>query len=184
MFIRGGLMLEIISDLNIEELTQGYTVNHATKSFHCIFCGEEFEEGVIYSSKNRSVNAERGIIEHIYDEHGGVFYNLLTLDKDVNGLSPVQKNLLKCMYKGKSNKEISEELDIKTSTVRTHKFKIQQMKRESKILLALLNYLENKDVMDQDSYFARNEIDMDFIPLEQNIYGNVLHPFFSKYNLK
>ena len=39
-------------------------------------CGERFEEGLIYTSRGRSVSAHRAMQEHLFDEHGGVFESL------------------------------------------------------------------------------------------------------------
>lgn len=41
-------MKEIITDLNINELIQGYTKDETKDSYKCIFCSEEFIMGVIY----------------------------------------------------------------------------------------------------------------------------------------
>lgn len=51
------------------------------------------------------------------------------------------------MYAGDDNKAIGEEMAISAVTVRTHKFNIQKMKREARILLALLENIENEEVV-------------------------------------
>lgn len=174
----------IISDLNIDQLIQGYMKDETNSFFQCIFCSKEFEEGLIYFSRGRNVNAQRAMEEHIYDEHGGPFESLLLLDKEINGLTDIQKTLLKYMYEEESNKEISEKLDVKASTVRTHKFKIQESKRQAKILLALLAYIENNNVMSKDKQLLKDKKDISTLDLGKTFKGNTLHPFFTQVNLK
>ena len=73
-------------ELTLEELTRGYVWSEEEQLYQCIFCGDKFEEGLIYSSRGKSVNALRAMQEHIFDEHGSVFECLLDLDKQMNGL--------------------------------------------------------------------------------------------------
>lgn len=177
-------MKDIITDLNINELIQGYTQDEVIGSYQCIFCSEEFNEGVIYFSRGRNVDAKRAAAEHVYDKHGGPFEGLLLLDREINGLTDIQKTLLKSMYKEEDNKTISEKLDVKGSTVRTHKFKLQQLKREAKIFLALFEYIENNNVISKDRELSKDMEDTDLLDFEQSFKGNVLHPFFAQLNLK
>lgn len=177
-------MKEIITDLNINELIQGYTKDETKDSYRCIFCSEEFIRGVIYFSRGRNVDAQRATLEHIYDKHGGPFQSLLSLDREINGLTDIQKILLKSMYEDEANKTISERLDVKSSTVRTHKFKLQQLKREAKIFLALFEYIENINVINKDKNLSQNMEEIEEIDFQQSFSGNVLHPFFAQLNLK
>lgn len=177
-------MRDIITDLNIEELIKGYTKNKTDGSVQCIFCHKEFEAGVIYFSRGRNVDAERAVKEHIYDDHGGPFENLLSLDKEINGLTEIQKTLLRSMYEDEDNRVIGEKMDIKDSTVRTHKFKLQQLKREAKIFLALFAYIEDQDLMKNDNDLLSKKEDRDRVDIEQNFKSNLLHPFFGQLNLK
>ena len=99
-------------ELTVEELTLGYIQSPQEESCTCIFCGEVYEEGIVYRSRGRTVTAERAVKEHIFDRHGGVFHGLLDLDKQVNGLSEIQKDVLTGMYLEKDNKQICEEMGI------------------------------------------------------------------------
>lgn len=176
-------------ELNIEELTRGFVHTIEEGTLTCIFCGEKFQDGLIYNSRGRMVTAERAMREHLEDFHGGVFYGLMGLDKQVNGLSDSQKEILEGMYLEKDNKELSKEMDISVATVRTHKFNIQKMKREARILLAALEQIENEEVV-----AARRQIqkrdggesneNKGFSGLERTFTGNSLHPFFTQFNLK
>lgn len=171
-------------DLSREELINGY-ICEGGEFYRCIFCGKTFEEGVVYSSGQRQVDARRAACEHVHDIHGGSFLKLLNLEKQVNGLTDIQKSLLRLMYEGKDNKEISQFLNISLPTVRTHKFNIQKMKREAKILLALLEFLENPALVKKEIRFRDRNKEVENISSVRNEFkGNTLHPFFSNFNLK
>lgn len=174
-------------DLTIEELAKGYTVDEGGDGYECIFCGEYFENGLIYSSRGKTVTAERAVAEHVYDAHGGSFSSLVSLDKQFNGLSDIQRTLLNCMFEEKDNKEISEEMNINTATVRTHKFNLQKTKREARIFLALLEQIENEEMIKEHKKYlnAMEEAkDNQLHQLSDDFNGNTLHPFFTQCNFK
>ena len=50
-------------ELTLEELIQGYVRLDEEQAYQCIFCGERFEEGLIYTSRGRSVSAHRAMQE-------------------------------------------------------------------------------------------------------------------------
>lgn len=177
-------MKDIMADLSIDELICGYINNDSKAAYQCVFCSEEFEEGVIYFSRGRNVDAQKAVAEHVYDKHDGPFESLLKLDKDINGLTDVQKVLLTSIYESEDNKMIGERLNIKASTVRAHKFKLQQLKREAKIYLALFAYLEDNNLIQQDENLKKAEASTSMLNFEQSFSGNVLHPFFAQFNLK
>lgn len=179
-----------IKELTLQELINGYIKEKESGKRVCIFCGEIYEEGVIYQSRGRSVTAERAMKEHLADVHGGVFYGLIQLDKQVNGLSDMQKEVLTGMYQKKDNKRLGEALGISAATVRTHKFNLQKLKREARILLAVLEQIENEEIV-----AAREQVEdpahmpicgreNDMAGLEPSMPFNRLHPFFTQYNLK
>lgn len=128
-------------DLAVEELAAGYV--KAGETFTCIFCGEAFEEGVIYRADGRMVDAQKAAKLHVQQAHGGAVHALLALDKDISGLTDVQKTLLAAMLARKDNKSIAGEMGISLSTVRGHKFQLQKTKRQSRIFLALMQVLED-----------------------------------------
>ena len=182
---KGCLNMEF-KELTLEELTRGYVWSEEEQQYQCIFCGDKFEEGLIYSSRGKSVNAHRAMQEHIFDEHGSVFECLLDLDKQMNGLSDAQKDVLEGLYYEKDNKEIGEEMGISDATVRTYKFNLQKMKRRARIFLAMMEQIENEEIIamrkrlepEQDTENIRK-------PHFDTQFGeNLLHPFFTQYNLK
>ena len=184
-------------ELTVQELAHGYVWDAEVGLYHCIFCGETFEKGLIYRSRSRMTSARRAMVEHILDSHNGVFYGLMSLDKQIHGLSDSQKDILEGMYLEKGNREVSEEMGISAATVRTHKFHIQRMKREAKILLALLEQIENEQILQERKHLeqsgAKETVSYPNIPskepepaehVQPSLIGNSLHPFFTQYNLK
>lgn len=178
-------------DLNIEELVHGYTWSQKNERYMCIFCGEMFEEGVIYPFGSRLMTAERAVKEHVAQQHGNSFACLLSMDKQINGLTQIQKQILHCFYEGKENDEICQLMDITPATVRTHRHNLQRMKREAKILLALMEQMEKEDrpplpdrrVETRDEKMVKEKnINQGNIPVDFS--GNSLHPFFTQRKLE
>ncbi len=177
-------------ELTLDEMIRGYIISPEENSYTCIFCGEKYEKGIIYNSRGRMVTANRAMSEHLMDIHGGVFHGLIQLDKQVSGLSDTQKEILEGMYSEKDNKEMGDEMGISAATVRTHKFNIQKMKREAKILLAVMEQIENEELISARKQLEPN-VTMASMPAEiqseqkeKAIRGNNLHPFFTQFNLK
>ena len=65
--MESSIMNEEFKDLTVEELTRGYVIEDGV--YRCIFCGETFEDGLIYTSRGRSVTAGKAMAEHIADRH-------------------------------------------------------------------------------------------------------------------
>ncbi|WP_312648445.1 LuxR C-terminal-related transcriptional regulator [Aminipila sp.] len=179
--IEGNESYADFKDLSIAELINGYVIKEETQEYTCIFCGEVFEEGIIYSNHGRMFTAEKAAIEHIKEEHGGSFHALLNLDKQICGLTDIQKNILTNMYEQMDNKMICEKMGISAATVRTHKFNLQKAKREAKILLALIETVEDENLLIRTKPTGDNHIPKE--PKEL-FTGNSLHPFFTQYKYK
>ena len=173
---------ENINELEIDDLVKGYKYNKETNEYRCLFCEKIYEDGYIYEYNEKMVSAEKRMKLHIEEEHEGVFLSLLGLEKEISGLSDIQKKLLSLLAEQKDNKEIAEELEITTSTVRTHKFYLQKMKRQAKILLSIIEALEIEEKKDKK---LKNGIEKDENLETEKIFSiNSLHPFFTQYNLK
>lgn len=172
-------------DLSVNELERGYILDPITGIYSCIFCGQTFKDGVIYNSNGELSTAKKAVIEHIYSAHGGVFNGLINQKKNIHGLSENQCDILIGMYNELSNKDLSRKLGVTEATIRTHKFNIQKMKREAKILLALLHQIE-----DEDCVTARKQLSIQSAENENHIsdinepfIGNKLHPFFTQFDI-
>lgn len=173
-------------ELTLEELTRGYVWSEEEQLYQCIFCGDKFEEGLIYSSRGKSVNALRAMQEHIFDEHGSVFECLLDLDKQMNGLSDAQKDVLEGLYYEKDNKAIGEEMGISDATVRTYKFNLQKIKRRARIFLAMMEQIENEEIIALRKRLEpeQNVENIRKPHFDTQFGANLLHPFFTQYNFK
>lgn len=110
------------------------------------------------------------------------FFSLLGLEKDITGLTDIQKKLLNLLADKKTNKEIAEEMDIAVSTVRTHKFYLQKMKRQAKIFLALMETLKIEEHKEKNVNLESE--DKEQFETDKMLSINSLHPFFTQYNLK
>lgn len=172
-------------ELEVEDLVNGYIKQDEENVYICVFCGEVFEEGVIYVSRDRMVTAQKAITEHINDEHESVFENLISLDKQINGLSDTQKKILSAMYEKKDPKVISEEMGISPATVRTHKFNLQKMKREAKIFIALMKMIENEHDLTEIKKIDENVKEETVQVKEPDMFSlNSLNPFFKQIKYK
>ncbi|KAB8137549.1 DUF2087 domain-containing protein [Gracilibacillus oryzae] len=127
-----------------EELKQGYMKSE--QHFTCLLCGEQTEKGMVYPFEGKYYEAERFLRIHIEQTHQSVFDYLIKMDRKLTGLTEHQKNLLQLFYKGKSDKEIQDELNIgSTSTIRHHRFTLKEKERQAKTFLAIMELLKEKD---------------------------------------
>ena len=166
-------------DLTVQELARGYASRNGGQLHTCIFCGEAFEEGVIYTSRGRLVTAEKAAEEHIKDVHGGAFQALIELDKQISGLSDVQKSMLSCLFERRETADIAQELGISAATVRSHRFNLQKAKREARIFLALMEQVEGEEYAPGASAEPEEEPEQD-----EPLPFNSLHPFFTRFQYK
>ncbi len=168
-------MKKTFKELAVNEIARGYEYQEEEKKYTCIFCQEAFEEGVIYTSMGRSVTAEKAVEEHMEIEHKSVFDVLIELEKSLTGLSETQTKLLKKIFEQKTNKEISEEMDISQATVRSHKFNLQKLKQQAKIILAIIYLAEIQN--NEEKFEAEEELESDMINEANYFEGNTLDPF-------
>ncbi|MCL1859608.1 MAG: DUF2087 domain-containing protein [Oscillospiraceae bacterium] len=144
-----------IQNATIDELIEGFihteTFIDKTKGYTCLFCHTGFGEDDIYPFKKLLVNGKRAMKLHIYHEHGGVFNNLLALDKNQTGLTDTQKEFLSNYYNGMNydeevtDKEIAEKMNISPSTVRFQRYSFREKAKQAKIILALAELLEEME---------------------------------------
>ncbi|MBO0410686.1 DUF2087 domain-containing protein [Enterococcus hulanensis] len=148
------------TELTIEEIKKGYA-KKGEFLFQCLYCDQTFDDRFVYpisESNSQLARAEGAMIYHLKHQHDGPFETLLNLDKNQSGLSDTQKNFLALFSKGIDDQEIADQLNITTSAVRNHRFKFREKKRQAKILLALLESIEEKE---QDEFTANSLIDSD-----------------------
>ena len=93
-------------DASVEEMSNGYRFDPSRHVYCCLLCGKEYVDGEVYPIGNRFFTASKAIEMHIASDHGGMFKQLVDLDKKVTGLTESQKRFLELMNKGFSDKEI------------------------------------------------------------------------------
>lgn len=169
-----------LKELTIDELRKGYYFNENEQNYICIFCGEIFEEDIIYTCGGKMMSARKAVMTHVQEVHDGSTAQLISMDKQMNGLSETQKTLLQCMYEQKDIKEIAEEMNISAATVRTHRFNLQKSKREAKILLAIIENIENGSKPISRSLREEEQALDNKNSSEQLFHLNSLHPFFTQ----
>jgi hypothetical protein len=129
---------------NLEELKRGYV--QEGNYYTCLLCGRRTETGIIYPQDGVLYEAERYMKLHIQDKHGSVFLYLIGLDKKLTGLTEHQNSLLKLFYEGKTDSEVQKEMGIgSASTIRNHRFALKEKERQSKVFLAMMELLKEKD---------------------------------------
>jgi hypothetical protein len=153
------LLYNHLSTLSIKDLERGFFFKKETSSFACIFCGAEYDKGIIYPSGDSHITAERAIHEHINNGHGDAFTGLLTYGKEFSGLSEIQQEILTHIHAGKKDKEIARTMGGRSaSTIRNHRFHMRRKVKEAKIYLALMNLLGEVNNKTQDFIEFHNDI--------------------------
>lgn len=139
-------------DVTLEDLKRGYVFTAAESTYDCLLCGERFVKGVIYRAGEQLLEASLAAERHIREAHSSVFEHLMSLDKKLNGLSDVQKEVLALLYRGLPDAEIARTLGKASSTVRNHRFLLRERYREAKLFTALMELLEAGRVNDFVEY--------------------------------
>lgn len=127
---------------SVEDITKGFC--EEKDHFICLLCGESFIRGRIYKIDDELYDAIGGVNQHIRNEHGTVADYLLKQETSLTGISEIQRQLLKLIAQGKSDKQISEEVGIAQSTVRNHRFKLREKEKQSKLFLAMMQSIEEQ----------------------------------------
>ncbi len=131
---------------SVEDIKSGYRFDFLKNKYVCLFCGKEYERGIVFPFEDLLFEAERAVQNHIKIIHGNVFECLVGLNKKFNDISEVQKDLLKLFYKGLSDKEIVEQQGGgSTSTIRSHRYKLKEREKQAKVFLAIMSLLEAND---------------------------------------
>ena len=127
------------------ELKKGYTHNHQAGNYTCILCGEAFEEGVVYPVNDALYNARKAVEIHVKTQHPPMFEHLLSLGRIYTGLSAGQTELARLYQAGHSDKEIMALTGANSpSTIRNQRFAIREKYKQAKVLVALVELMEEK----------------------------------------
>lgn len=126
----------------MEDILNGYREDDS--KYHCIICSNEYEKGRIYEIDNELYDANGAVIQHFIKEHKNIAEYLLEQELNLTGISEIQRNLLKSILEGYSDKEISQKMGIVQSTVRNHRFKLKEKEKQAKLFLVLMKSIEEE----------------------------------------
>lgn len=138
--IIGGEIMEINETMTAEMLMKGYTAKD--DEYICLYCGKHFRKDQIFEIGKEFFNSRYAVAEHIDRQHGGPLKALLALPSETTGISETQKRLLQLMRLDLTDQEIAEQLEISPSTIRNHRFKLKEKKRQALHFIAMMNLLE------------------------------------------
>ncbi|CAM4415364.1 hypothetical protein FHS16_000988 [Paenibacillus endophyticus] len=130
---------------SIEELKQGYVYEEAEGYYYCLICGEGFEDGEIFREEpsGRWFEARKYAGHHVKQSHGSMLDYLLELDKRQTGLTDLQKELIRGFSKKLSDQELMSLSGAgSTSTIRNHRFVLKEKAKQAKLLLAIMEMME------------------------------------------
>lgn len=132
-----------IWNASVEQLKAGYVEDET--SYTCLCCGRQFEKGIVYPVEGRLYEAQRYVRHHIETEHQSTFHFLIQQEKQISGLSTIQRRLLELSYQGLSDVQIQKELGLGSgSTVRNHRFQLREKERQARVFLAIMELLREK----------------------------------------
>ena len=130
-------MYNDLISVSADEIKRGYIYNKEMQVFECIVCGKEFPAREIYKIGERYHKADAAVHDHIKEEHGGMLDVLMSGVKSETGLTDNQKQLLRLISEGRSDRETADIMGVSASTVRHQKFVFRQKVRQAKMLVAV-----------------------------------------------
>lgn len=133
---------EVFWNETIEEIVSGY--KETDDEYSCIFCRKSYQKGRIYDIESNLYDSVGAVKHHTKDAHGFTIDYLLSQNNDIIGISEVQQNILKLMSEGLDDKAISKRIGIAQSTVRNHRYKLREKRKQAKLFIALMTSLELK----------------------------------------
>ena len=132
-------------NVSTEDLKKGFSFSEQGNGYTCIFCGEAFECGRIYPMERMFYDAQKAAEIHVKTQHQPIFDFYLSMGRIYTGLSNNQTELTKLFYGGHSDKEIAALTGANsTSTIRNQRFSIREKYKQAKILVALVELLEER----------------------------------------
>ena len=153
-----------------DELKKGYTHNSQERHYACLLCGEAFKTGVIYPINGALYDAENAAEAHVKTQHPPIFEFLLGMGRVYTGLSAGQEELARLFSAGHSDKEIVALTDAGSpSTVRNQRFAIREKYKQAKVLVALVELMEEQAAQHKKSAKHDSGKLVDFHPTATNI---------------
>lgn len=132
---------EILWEASIDELKKGYIERE--EDYTCIFCNSSFEKGRIYEKDEAFYDARKMAEIHVKEVHNSSLGYLLNMNSDFTGISEIQRDVIKLIAQGLSDKEIAATLGIAQSTIRNHRFKLREKEKQSRLFLSVMELLSD-----------------------------------------
>ena len=153
-----------------EELKKGYTHNSQENHYTCLLCGETFKSGIIYPIDGALYDANKAAETHVRTQHPPIFEFLLAMGRVYTGLSAGQEELAKLFGAGHSDKEIVALTSASSpSTVRNQRFAIREKYKQAKVLVALVELMEEQAALHKKCAKQDSNQLVDFHPTATNI---------------
>lgn len=143
---------ELFWNATLEELKNGFI--EEDEDYKCIICEDTFEKGRIYEVNSELYDAEKAVKLHIEEKHGSMLEYLLEMNSVFTGVSDIQRELMKLMSQGFTDKEIASKLELAQSTIRNHRYKLREKEKQAKLFLAMMDLLSrstNKKINRMDT---------------------------------
>lgn len=152
----GDIIEKVIDMCTIEDLIRGYIYDDAHRAYVCLYCGDVYEEDIIYNHGEKLCSARRAIEVHISDNHGSPFDFLIGLDKKYTGLTDRQVEIFHILYNENDTRVVAELMETTPATVRSYRFKMREKLRQSKIYSALFYLIERQSAEDKNQKSSAN----------------------------
>lgn len=133
---------DIFWNATIEDMKKG--VIETEEEYTCILCGEAFQKGRIYEMNSKLYDAGKASQLHIQATHDSVLSYLLGMNPAFIGITEVQKELIKLIAQGLSDKEIAEELGVAQSTIRNHRYKLREKEKQARLYISMMELLSKE----------------------------------------
>jgi len=146
----------------IKELKKGCVYHGESRTHICLICGASFKDGRIYKVGDELFDAGGAVVEHVMTQHPPVIEYLLGLDRRYSGFTDHQKEVLKRVYSGASDKEIASAIGTTTSTVRNYRFTFREKEKQAKLMLTVLELVrEGREAKDDFIDFPQGSVRFD-----------------------
>lgn len=161
---------KVIEICTVEDLMKGYVYDDCHRVYTCIFCGEIYEEDLIYKYNEQLCTAKKAVEAHILEEHQSPFDFLLSLGKRHTGLTERQEEIFKILYDERDNQVIAEQMETTPATVRSYRFKIREKLRQAKVYMAITYLIEQENY--NENLYSKNVSDVAFNEKQKSIQEN------------
>lgn len=118
------------------------------QTLYCLYCEQSFTSGEVYPYQEKFLLAETAMTLHLQSDHHGPLLALLNQPRNFSGITEIQQTILTLFAQGLSDVVIAQRLEISSSTVRNHRFKLREKERQAKVFLSIMELLEQEPSTD------------------------------------